>query len=325
MTELTDTKKEAKQSNSRWWEFYVVRYALGTVFGALIVNMLAKSGLAIPFPNGSIDELTKPDRLPLLIGYGLAYCYLASAPILVFHSARFSMPKIGFRNKTLWVISLPFVAASVWGYYAIATIDSVAMIVLAALAILLVGFIFISQVLALHYGMSRTNEMWCFYLKLDKNRRVQENKELIDSYKHLREHGNAFFVLCLEILFGLGIYVAGTVSLFPPKYLVNTACKATDGACIIPLSTGLIQMVALLLIWIVPAAFVWSIGCFLEREFANDLSIGPVSSVTVCTNSAASVVGTSAVATTSTDSISKSRKYLALKLHSFANKISSGN
>lgn len=268
-----DEKNDEKTSGGRWWEFYVVRYALGTVFGVLIVNMLVKSGLAIPFPEGSVSEITKPEGLPLLIGYGLAYCYFASAPILVFHSVRFSMQKTGFRWSTVAILISSAMFAFLWCWFAKTEIHSMVMFVLAALAIAMIVFMTLSQIRALIIGVSKTGEMWIFYRGLDLKRRVKENRELVESYRHLREHGNAFFVVCLEILLGWGIYIAGKVSIFPPGELVSASCQKSNEACDLLLSTGLLQTIVLLLIWIAPAAFVWAIGCLLEREFADDVSI----------------------------------------------------
>lgn len=124
--------------------------------------------------------------------------------------------------------------------------------------------------------------MWAFYKKLDINRRVKDNRELIDSYRHLREHGNAFFVVLLELLLGLGLYMASKVSVIPPS--VISSCAASDKSCNSDISIALLQTVLLILIWIIPAAMVWAIGCILEAEFSMDSSIGPsAASVTTTT------------------------------------------
>jgi len=57
--------------------------------------------------------------------------------------------------------------------------------------------------------------MWEFYLRLDRHRRIKANRELIDSYRHLREHGNAFAIVLLEMLPGLGIFLATKISVSP--------------------------------------------------------------------------------------------------------------
>jgi len=274
MADKNEDKSEEKPVTGRWWEFYFVRYALGTVFGVLIVNMLAKSGLAIPFPEGSITEISKPEGLPLLLGYGLAYCYLASAPILVFHATRFSMNEKFVRVTNVAFAVIAAVFAAVWAMRASSKIHSIFLYASAAIAVGIVSFLLLMQVRAIYYGTSRSIDMWKFYLKLDKNRRVKENRELIDSYRHLREHGNAFFVVFLELLLGLCLFIAGKVSIISFQEL--EVCNIKDAAC--ASGASVVQTIVLILIWIIPAATVWSIGCHLESEFANDKSIAPSSS-----------------------------------------------
>ncbi len=277
MAEASEETKESKSGISRWWEFYVVRYALGTVFGALIVKILVQSGLSIPFPDGSVNEITKPEGLPLLIGYGLAYCYLASAPILVFHSARFSMQRTGWRPKTIGALILAAALTYAWGKYATQNFSSRVIFILTIFAIVMILYIIFLQLLALGAGITKTKEMWNFYRNLDEKRRVKENRELVDSYRHLREHGNAYFVVCLELLLGLGIYVAGKVSLFPPGIMSATGKNTPAESPDFFLQTALVQSLVLISVWIIPAAFVWAIGCYFEAEFANDSSMVPES------------------------------------------------
>lgn len=268
MAEAVEKKKEeAKEGTSRWWEFYVVRYALGTVFGVLIVNVLVKSGVPIPFPEGNVNELTKPEGLSLLLGYGLAYCYLASAPILVFHSARFSLRVSGIRFSEITVALLSGATCAAWATYADGSVRSEELRVLTAVAIAVLLFVILLQWLALIRTVSGTDDMWKFYLGLDLRRRVKENRELVDSYRHLREHGNAFFVVFLELVLGLGLYVANKVSIF------HSAVAATPTIDDTP--THLMQTLILVLLWIVPATYVWTIGCLLERKFGEDESILP--------------------------------------------------
>lgn len=80
----------SNQNDSRWWEFYGIRYAQGTVVGAMFVYFLfsqnekLKNILFIP---SDPKDFGMP-HLILLAIYGLAYCYIASAPILVMHAGR---------------------------------------------------------------------------------------------------------------------------------------------------------------------------------------------------------------------------------------------
>jgi hypothetical protein len=61
-------------------------------------------------------------------------------------------------------------------------------------------------------------------------------EQYVESYRHLREHGNAFFIVFLELLLGTALFY----SPFP--------------------------WVALLALWIFPAAGVWLFGTLLENR-----------------------------------------------------------
>lgn len=265
-------KKEEKSSSSgRWWEFYFVRYALGTVFGVLIIDFLAAHGLGIPFPSGDIKEITKAEAAPLLIIYGLAFCYLASSPMLLFHATRFNINKAGIRASTIGILLGSSAPPIAWELFAPDRVPiglRVAVFVTMFLIICVLSF----QVAAMRVGEYKTDEMWSFYKRLDMNRRVKANKELIDSYRHLREHGNAFSVVLFELLLGFGLYLSNKITLVPPG--LAAPCVSEGAQCDPTSSPAMAQSFLLVLFWILPGAYVWCIGCYLEHEFAEDTEIG---------------------------------------------------
>src|SRR3546814_1186877 len=76
----------------RWLEFYSFRYATGSVVGVLVFFFIclinpAMTPLLFGAENGVIDW----PRIALFAAYGLAYCYISSAPMLVFHSSRYML------------------------------------------------------------------------------------------------------------------------------------------------------------------------------------------------------------------------------------------
>jgi hypothetical protein len=270
-----DEKKGDSTAGGKWWEFYLVRYALGTVFGVVIVNMLVQSGVAIPFSLSSINDIGKVESYPLLIAYGLAYCYLASAPILVFHASRFAMKTAGVQSSTIAIFALSAAVSMGWvgcGFILGIPKFTKSLFFLCFLGLFSVSFLLLNQVRALNRAIRDTSALWKFYKELDANRRNFLNKELIDSYRHLREHGNAFFVVLLEFILGLALYVASKVSFLPPALI--ELCNPKDPYCDSVLTAGLIQTIFVVMIWIVPGAMVWAVGCLLEHEFAADTSIG---------------------------------------------------
>lgn len=85
-----------EQNDSHWWEFYGVRYAQGTVVGAMIVFFLFSQNEALKkllFLPADPKDFGMP-HLILLAVYGLAYCYIASAPILIMHAGRGCYSKV---------------------------------------------------------------------------------------------------------------------------------------------------------------------------------------------------------------------------------------
>ena len=75
---------------------------------------------------------------------------------------------------------------------------------------------------------------------------------MVGSYRDLREHGNAFAIILLEMLFGaiLSGLVHGMATVVYPDYLLPA-------------------VLVVLGLWIGPAALVWAIATRLEIDFAN--------------------------------------------------------
>jgi hypothetical protein len=89
MSPESDKEGAPKSSNSRWWEYDAMRYALGVGIGAPIVVLLwgtygdaLSPKLSIPSPfSGTVAAL-------FWAAAGTAYCYVASVPMLTLHSTR---------------------------------------------------------------------------------------------------------------------------------------------------------------------------------------------------------------------------------------------
>ena len=241
------------------WNYYFLRYFVGTIIGAIIVAFCAKNWLNLPIPlqnyflskdNGDKSELGGSTITVLLI-LGFAYCYIASAPGTVFHAVRglFWEKKEKTKDETpkkfpFW----PFPLASI------------------AFAIIFVLFCFpcscfchrfwitfrlvpcisvlIFQWLLIFFAFFGHKQIKTFYDELTKRREKglvkkddKGNKvsEYVESYRHLREHGNAFEIVFLELA------LAGTLSLLHGCFLYS-----------------------FIAIWILPAALCWVVGTRLE-------------------------------------------------------------
>jgi len=105
---MSQTEQE-NQSPSHWWEFYAVRYGMGSVVGAVIFFFLCNTNPALkPMLFGAEGGKIDGTILTLLAGYGLTYCYIASAPILVFHVGRFLLNITTGSKASFWRVVLLF-------------------------------------------------------------------------------------------------------------------------------------------------------------------------------------------------------------------------
>ncbi len=233
-------------NDGRWWEFYFVRYFVGTVVGAAVVLYLNASessslrNLIIP----GVSNVSQLDaqRLSLLAALGFAYCYIASAPILVLHAARgVFLAKETTAFSWFFCGSLALVGAIACGFYAFQIAPKMS----AILAVVLLATVLCLQLVPLGFSIHKAGERThSYYTRLTKARSLdtEETRQYVESYKHLREHGNAFFILLFELALGV---------------ILATVPKAN------------VAFIALLL-WIFPAALVWLVGTVLEYRFAYE-------------------------------------------------------
>jgi hypothetical protein len=233
-------------NDHRWWDVYIIRYAVGIVVGALCVYQLAghfgADFASILFLKNIVDEsgVIKWSTLVLLGIYGFVYTYIASAPFLVLHAVRFL-----YSAKDLsWNCHYP------WLIYTIIVFFSLALLAYMAgepgcagfLLVVGVGLLVIWQILLLRSAFSKKDEALVFYKKLYEARK----NPTIDpsSYKHLREHGNAFSLVLANLFF----------------FILIVAIHSLFGK----------DVIWLLLLWILPAAGVYFLGHQIESGMLND-------------------------------------------------------
>lgn len=213
-----------------------MRYAIGTIVGALCVyalldaiggSVMAKALMMASVSQQQLNVLTSACKdananacvaqlqlyqdlygfnLPqlILLGiYGLGYCYVASAPGLVAHAIRRqlvsgddkpSLRKEGFARIKFAAILLSAVVLILLGILFYSGAVPAPWVVLAA-ACILIGW----QIALLIVEYRQGDAALMFYEQL--NRARQYPKISLDSYRHLREHGNAFFIVILELMF----------------------------------------------------------------------------------------------------------------------------
>jgi len=239
--------------SNNWWEFYFVRYFVGSIVGGIIMLSILfhpDSGLSTIFlKTYNFNKLDINsigfEHLTIVLTLGLSFCYIASSPILVFHTFR---SKIDYsknnNNKKLIKIGLAqigtlldFIATCIFLYFILIYFFNWSFLT----SILMLGYILIVwvQVRIVFFNLRKgLKGLFKYYKKLTKERAKQSKakEEYIESYKHLREHGNAFLILFCEMILGMALFSASSIN----------------------------DVVLILLFWIIPVLPVWLIGTYLE-------------------------------------------------------------
>lgn len=235
---IKNQKIEPQQSdgNTRWWESYLVRYAIGSIVGALCVYALLDAigggvmAKVLMMPSVSMQQIQvlasackdananacvaqlqlyqdlygfNLPQLILLGIYGLGFCYVASSPGLVAHAVRRQL--VSGSDKVLlqsaWFADMKFVSCFTMAVILIPLcVLFCAGAVAAAWVTLMAAFFFVIwQIALLCREYRQGEELFTFYEHLH---RARKNPKInLDSYRHLREHGNAFFIVVLELMF----------------------------------------------------------------------------------------------------------------------------
>lgn len=234
------------EMHSRWWEYYVVRYLVGTVAGAVIV-VLANAQKGSVY-SGRLDEVVDLGQHPflgvsLLAALGFGFCYVASLPILALHAARAHLRWRTLRSR--WASHLGILAVSIpavtWAASKIVSFP--AALVFGTVVGTEVGLIVVAT-------FGRFGLIEHFYREIATSRaRAMPKKEspptagseYITSYRHLREHGNAAGILILE---GVLAYCLLKVSVLQYAF-------------------------PLIMAWVLPAGAAWLIATALESRLIS--------------------------------------------------------
>ena len=230
---------------SKWWEYYAVRYFVGTVIGSAIVAFL-NSQQGSPFKDSVTIIGKSPETTFLGVGLiaalGFGFCYIASSPMLMLHATR-SHLRMTIIKASKWRIplclacTLAVTIAVLWRFLPpIAAVGSGSVI----------GFQWGLVLLAI---FTRFSVIESFYRKLAVARAKVTAKDIaptavseyVTSYRHLREHGNAVSIVVLEFVLAYA--------------LLNSPSQAFG--------------VVLLVLWLLPASFAWLLGSALESRLVS--------------------------------------------------------
>jgi hypothetical protein len=268
---------KTESGTTRWWEYYLPRYLMPSVAGVVIVNWLCSYGgdglrslLSLPLGGKSLDTAS----LILLLLYGNLFCYIASYPVLVFHATRVMDSSDGkwpvYVLADGYVISVVLIVCVVFLRYVPPECRYwpafTAALIVAAVQLIRLWIVFSHRFTV--QGHEDPVSSAYFYAYVLAHRRTvlaekPENetknkewrKEFIETYRHLREHGNSAFIFLLELVLAALVY-----------------CVITK-----PGQSSTHQMGAigvLFAIWALPSIFVHLLAQHLERRFSRyDLKI----------------------------------------------------
>jgi len=272
-----------RENTTRWWENYLVRYFMPSIAGMAIVSWLSKFG-GNDFKRdlffGFQDK--DPTALIMLVLYGNLFCYIASYPILCFHATRVidfkcSKWRVGWLDGYLWSLAAAIAVIAV-----ATTLPKYAVF----LALIIAGVFTFIQMYRIVAASTRGHAedlreeaslayRYAFWLaqrrgvveeridqrsgvrdedqaakkkrETERRRELKWRSELVDTYRHLREHGNSAFIFLLELVLA--------------------------GLCYIVFSEGaeqkMLWLSILLGIWAFPAMWTHFIGQHLERRFST--------------------------------------------------------
>lgn len=227
---------ENEAAANRWWESYLVRYLMPSIAGVAIVWWLAcptggmSATLRIPGLSGGLGW----PSLALVLLYGNLFCYVASLPILVFHATRSAdvtaaneehRRRANYHLASLALLALSaalarwaagtsagcylaFGAALAFGAFQAKRLHAV-VAPLGRLGVLRsepqsgVALQEATRAYAYAYSLSRRrgipNQKERPPQGAAPRRKTKWRKDLVETYRHMREHGNAAFILVLEV------------------------------------------------------------------------------------------------------------------------------
>lgn len=95
-----------------------------------------------------------------------------------------------------------------------------------------------------------------YYANLERRYSTKESKEVVDSYKHLREHGNTALIIILEIILAICLYL--------PLKFIHLQKNELESLIIITIT------IIGLILWILPACLIYFFGHAIESQHVKN-------------------------------------------------------
>lgn len=189
--------------NNKWVEKYTLRYAVGTIFGAAIISF--ETGIVNSNNGFSFEHLW--EMAPFLFAAGFAFSFVASCPLYVLYIARgLRLANISQRGLIFLVfIILTFgVSRKILTNFLDEFFISFTGILLILFAVLYFTII-LTSLISLFFIRQNTS----YFLRLSEARsesgaNTQSRVEFIESYREIRENGNAFGIIVMQVVLYLG-------------------------------------------------------------------------------------------------------------------------
>ena len=238
-----EVKIRHKKSESVWWERYAVRYLVGAVVGFIVCVALAYTKMPELNAASVLGELSATLLITIAVigmAAGVAYSYVASAPIMVLHAFR-GIYKHG-AVAPLLTIAVPIaylIAINVYAPFMGAKLSC-------AYGWILIVYFFIGQIGLCFAACLKNSQLVDF--QATSARAMAEAavdpkaSERTASDRSMREHGNAFFIILLNLFLGASIYYMEDIT----------------------------HVFAALLLWVAPAALVWFVATHFEVSFIRE-------------------------------------------------------
>jgi hypothetical protein len=242
--DVSAPEKPQETNNSRWWEYYAVRYALGVGIGTPLIGLLWQQYHPLIPLSIKITSPFDSTISALLWGAGgMAFCYVASVPMLTFHSTRRALTNSPASRTTLFGCAILSVLIGI--VFDLCFLNSILALKIAATIMLVITFSL--QLYFLWKVLSEVKETQIFYDDLQKTR--AQRPGIVESYRHMREHGNSVSIVLCEVLLAFCLWV-----------LKPTAVGEASAIARVCLIIG---------IWLLPSSLVWLVGSSLERHVSR--------------------------------------------------------
>jgi len=188
-------------------------------------------------------------QLATLTALGFAYCYVANAPMLTLHVIRVYLFESSDANSDVEWKSQPTIL--LWAWCAPWVLVFLAAVVfvsfhagwswsllkglldkpLAWLGLIFFPAILLVQVISIGRAyQDRFARITAFYWKLSGARgsKVPEVDEYVESYRHMREHSNAYAIILFEIVLAPALLLAGK-----PWHLIPVNISVASATCLL--------------------------------------------------------------------------------------------